>query len=412
MLTEGSSRATVRAVLNRAVIVSALGYFVDIYDLLLFSIVRRESLIDLGVPPEELLRQGVFLLNSQMAGLLLGGVLWGILGDKRGRLSVLFGSIFLYSIANIANAFVTDVPTYAILRFVAGVGLAGELGAAITLVSEVMSKETRGYGTAIVAGVGILGAVVAGLVGNAFDWQVAYLVGGSLGLVLLVARLSMVESGMFNSVRAQGVRRGDLRLLLGNRARATKYLHCILIGLPIWFIIGILITLSPEIGEELRIDGAVRASYAVMWSYAGAALGDFSSGFLSQRIRSRWRVVLLFISLAAATVFVYYFARGIPLAAFYGICTALGFFAGYWAVFVTMAAEQFGTNLRSTVAATVPNFIRGSVVPLTLAFQALGGTVGLARSALLVGAGCFLIALYSLRRLEDTYGKDLNYVET
>lgn len=399
-------------VLNRVVIVSALGYFVDIYDLLLFSIIRRPSLIALGITDEnQLLDVGIFLLNWQMGGLLVGGILWGILGDKRGRLSVLFGSIALYSVANIANAFVTTIPVYAALRFVAGVGLAGELGAAITLVSEVLPKEARGYGTAIVASVGILGAVVAGLVGKEFQWQVAFLVGGVLGLVLLVARLSLVESGMYSSLKGQGVRRGDLLLLLGSKDRALKYLNSILIGLPIWFIIGILITLSPEIAVDLRITGRIDAGTAVIFCYAGASVGDLASGFLSQWFRSRWRVVLAFITGAAVMVFTYYFARGIAPSAFYAECFLLGLFAGYWAVFVTMAAEQFGTNLRSTVATTVPNMIRGTVVPLTLAFQALIPAFGRARSALLVGAFCFLVSLAALRRLKETYGKDLDYLE-
>lgn len=398
-------------VLNRTVLIGALGYFVDIYDLLLFSIVRVQSLRGIGVPESQLLDVGVLLLNAQMAGLLVGGILWGVLGDKRGRVSVLFGSIALYSVANIANAFVAGIPDYAALRFVAGVGLAGELGAAITLVSEVMSKEDRGYGTAVVASVGILGAVVAALVGNALPWQTAYLVGGALGLVLLVTRISLRESGLFKGLVRTGAARGSLQLLFASRRRALRYAACVLIGLPTWFVIGILITFSPELALALGVSGPVLASNAVMFSYAGLTAGDLASGIVSQRIRSRWYAVFAFLALTVVLVFVYAFARGVTPEAFYALCFALGVGVGYWAVFVTIAAEQFGTNLRATVATTVPNFIRGSVIPVTTAFTLLAVPLGLVRSALVVGVACVIVALVSLRALEETYGKDLDYLE-
>jgi MFS family permease len=402
-----------REVLNRTVIVSALGYFVDIYDLLLFSIVRVPSLQALGVAQGQMLNVGVFLLNMQMAGLLVGGLAWGILGDKRGRVSVLFGSIALYSVANIANGLVTDVNTYAALRFVAGLGLAGELGAAITLVNEVMSKESRGYGTAVVAGVGIAGALLAGAVGNLFDWRAAYVVGGVLGLGLLVMRYKMAESGMYGGLQRRGdVRRGDLRLLLATRERAGKYVYSILVGLPIWFAVGILITFSPELARELGVTGPVSAGSAVMANYAAAALSGLGIGWLSQRLRTRWWVMFGCIAGSTASLFAYVFVRGLSPAGFYGMCFLLGVLGGYWTVFVTTASEQFGTNLRSTVTTTAPNFIRGSVVPITLAFQLLAAAgLGLGRSALIVGIACSLVALWSLRQLDETYGKDLDYLE-
>jgi MFS family permease len=406
-------RITARMVLNRTVVVSALGYFVDIYDLLLFSIVRVPSLQGLGLSGSQLLDAGVLLLNAQMAGLLVGGILWGVLGDKRGRVTVLFGSIALYSVANIANAFVVDIPSYAALRFIAGVGLAGELGAAITLVSEVMTKEARGYGTAVVSGVGIAGALLAGTVGALFDWRVAFVVGGALGLVLLVTRYKMAESGMFQNVHdVPGVRRGDLGMLVRSRPRLVKYVQCVLIGLPIWFVVGVLITFSPELARELGVLGPINAGAAVMANYAAAALAGFGTGFLSQKLRTRWWVVLAALGTTAVLVFAYVFARGVSVEVFYALCFLLGISTGYWTVFVTIASEQFGTNLRATVTTTVPNFIRGSVVPITLGFQALGREVGLVRSALIVGVACTLIALVSLRGIEETYGKDLDYLET
>lgn len=410
-----SSNRNLSHILNWTVIVSALGYFVDIYDLLLFSIVRVSSLRSLGVVEDRLLETGVYLLNMQMLGMLVGGVIWGIVGDKKGRISVLFGSIFLYSVANILNGFVTTVEMYAILRLFAGIGLAGELGAAITLVSEVMSKESRGYGTTVVAAVGILGAVLAAFVADHFTWQTAYFIGGGLGLALLVMRITMFESGMYDSMKSASCRRGDFGMLFTSSARFFKYLHCILIGLPIWFVIGILITFSPELAKELSVQGAVAAGKSVMFCYIGLSLGDFASGFLSQYLRSRRKVVMQFILLTAALIVVYAFLNQIlpevTVQIFYGLCLMLGFAVGYWAVFVTNASEQFGTNLRATVTTTVPNFIRGSVVPITLAFQTLKGSFSLTQSALLVGICCIAIAMFSLSRLKETFGKDLNYIE-
>ena len=392
--------------------VAALGYFVDIYDLLLFSIVRQASLKDLGVPESELMDQGVLLINTQMAGLLVGGVLWGILGDKRGRLSVLFGSIFLYSIANIANAFVWDVPSYAVLRFIAGVGLAGELGAAITLVSEMLPRETRGWGTTTVAAVGILGAVFAGIVGDLVHWRTAYLIGGGMGLALLVLRFQMLESGMFERVSKNSkVARGDFLLLFKSGARFRKFLNCVLIGVPIWFVIGILITFSPELARALGITEPIAAGKAVMWSYLGLSAGDLLSGALSQKLRSRKKVVFGFLILTWALVTFYCFGPTLTATGFYVLCVALGLGIGYWAVFVTIGAEQFGTNLRATVATSVPNFVRGSVVLLTTGFQLAQAQWGKVDGAYVVGCVSLAIALMALWGLEETHAKDLDYLE-
>lgn len=401
-----------KKVLNVTVIVAALGYFVDIYDLVLFSIVRVASLKSLGVPEEQLLETGVFLLNMQMAGMLVGGLVWGILGDKRGRVSVLFGSIFMYSVANILNAFVTNVDQYGILRFIAGVGLAGELGAAITLVSEVMTKETRGYGTTVVAATGISGAVLAAIIGENYSWSTAYIVGGVLGLALLVMRVSIFESGMYQTVKHRDARRGDFLQLFTNRDRALKYISCILIGVPIWYVIGILITFSPEIAKELEVTGPVSAGKGIMYTYVGLIFGDLASGLLSQFMKSRKKVVSLFLLITGGFIGVYFFARGLSPEMFYGLCIALGFGAGYWAVFVTIASEQFGTNLRATVTTTTPNFVRGAVVPLTLAFQALATKMSLTQSGMIVGAVAMALAFAALMRLQETFAKDLDYIET
>jgi putative MFS transporter len=402
-----------RKLFSIPVIVAALGYFVDIYDLLLFSIVRRPSLISLGVSEAELFNQGEFLLRVQMAGLLVGGVIWGIMGDKRGRLSVLFGSILIYSLANIANGLVTTVDQYAWLRFIAGIGLAGELGAGITLVSEVLPSRLRGYGTTLVATVGLMGAVLANYISKTFEWQTAYFIGGGLGLLLLIARVSVLESGIFLKVKEQSVQRGNFLQLFTRGERLGRFLSCILIGLPIWFVIGILITFSPEFARELGFTDPIQAGDAVMFSYLGLAAGDMSSGLLSQWFRSRRKIVFVFILITLGCVLLYLYPLGHTTTYFYTSCFLLGFGVGYWALFVTIAAEQFGTNLRSTVATTVPNFIRGTVIPLTIAFKFLRNNAGLGMvmGALLVGLATVAIALMALRSLQETFGKDMNFVE-
>ena len=399
-------------VIGVSILVAALGYFVDIYDLILFSIVRIKSLKGIGVLDADLLSQGVYLLNMQMIGMLLGGILWGILGDKKGRLSVLFGSIFLYSAANIANSFVQTVPVYALLRFVAGIGLAGELGAGITLVSEVMPKETRGYGTMIVATIGILGAVAAAMVGDIFDWRVAYQVGGGMGITLLLLRIGVYESGLFDAVKkSKQVKRGSFSTIFRTPANALKYGCCILIGIPIWFVIGILITFSPEFGKALGMSAIPDPGKAVMFAYIGLALGDLVSGSLAQFLKSRKKIAKCFIFLTALFTVLYLWNAHASLGVFYLNCAALGFSVGYWAVFVTIASEQFGTNIRATVTTTVPNFVRGGVVPLTFAFQALKPGFNILGSAAIVGGVCLLISLAAIGVLEETHSKDLDYIE-
>lgn len=393
------------------IIVAALGYFVDIYDLILFSVVRIKSLQDLGVPDADMLSVGATIINSQMFGMLLGGILWGILGDKKGRLSVLFGSIIVYSLANIANGFVSSVTAYTIIRFIAGVGLAGELGAGITLVTESMGKENRGYGTMIVAGVGLFGAVAAALIGGHYTWQTSYFIGGGMGLLLLFLRVGLVESGLFKEVKETTIQRGNMWMLFNNAGRFKKYLCCILIGLPLWFVVGVLITFSPEFGKALNATGILNAGKGIMYCYIGIAVGDVVAGFLCQMLKSRKKVMLIFLLLTAVAILVYLNAKGLSPETFIWLSLFLGFASGYWATFVTIASEQFGTNLRATVTTTVPNFVRGSVVAVTLSFQFLKGQYGILQGAMIVGFVCLIIALVALSQLKETFHKDLDYVE-
>ncbi len=414
------------------IVVAALGYFVDIYDLILFNVVKKDSLATIlqGASPEVLKSTGISLFNFQMTGMLIGGLLWGIWGDKKGRLSVLFGSILLYSLANIVNAFVTTVPMYAFVRVIAGIGLAGELGAGITLVSETMSKEKRGYGTMIIVSFGALGAVAAALVGangqaignflgglfntTFANWQVAYILGGVLGLLLLMLRVGTIESGMFKNVLQTNVAKGDISMLFNNKERFLKYLNCILIGLPIWYFIGLIVANSELIwAKELGIEGKVVNGTALMYAYIGLSVGDVFSGLISQALRSRRKVVLIYLAFSITlTTYYLFFARGLSAESFYTLSFLIGAATGYWAIFVTIAAEQFGTNIRSTVTNTTPNFVRGSVPLITMLFQFLASH-GLSNvaSAFLVGLFCMGLALYAILKAKETFGKDLDYVE-
>jgi MFS family permease len=395
--------------------VAALGYFVDVYDLILFSVVRNPSLKSLGLSGSELLDQGLNLMNIQMGGMLIGGILWGIYGDKKGRKSVLFGSILMYSIANALNGFVTDMNTYAILRFIAGIGLAGELGAGITLVNETLPPSKRGIGTLIIAGIGASGAIVAPIISNLSPdpewWRTCYFIGGGMGLALLLLRLGTFESAMYKDL-GQDVQRGNFFQLFSNAATFKKYIYCIFMGLPIWYIIGILVFASPEITQSFGIDGQISGGDAIMYCYLGLTFGDFASGALSQVLKSRKKAVLIYLVLVSfLCIYFLYFLSNITVAFGHLIITALGFFGGYWAVFLTSSSEQFGTNLRMTVTTTVPNFVRGALIPITLVFKALIAQVGLINSAAIVGAVCFSLAIYSVSSLKETFGKSLDFVE-
>ncbi len=400
-----------------AVLVAALGYLVDIYDLILFGVVRIPSLRAIGVAEDQIDNVGHLLLDVQMSGMLIGGIAWGMLGDKRGRLSVLFGSILMYSVANIANGFVTDVTTYAVLRFVAGVGLAGELGAGVTLVTELLPAKTRGWATTIVAGVGICGALLAVGVSKIATWYVAYWIGGVLGLLLLALRVGVFESGMFAKMHARtDVARGNFLSLFSSWDRAKRYVGVVLVGVPIWYAVGILVFFGNAIGGAMGMDPTPDPAWAVFFCYLGLAIGDFASGIASQLARSRKRALLAFCAFNAVAV-AYYFTIGrTSTTAFYGGCLILGIANGYWAVFVTVAAEQFGTNLRATAATTAPNFVRGSLVPVSLVYLALrdafgGEGSGEPLAAIVIGVVVISVSIASLSAIEETYGKELDFVE-
>jgi MFS family permease len=346
-----------------------------------------------------------------MAGMLIGGIVWGIMGDKKGRLSVLFATILIYSLANIANGFVTNLTQYAVLRLIAGFGLAGELGAGVTLVTEILPKEKRGYGTTLVATMGVMGALLAYLIANIFDWRASYFIGGGLGLLLMIMRLRVFESGIFMTLKEKNVKRGDIAKLFNNKTRFIKYLNSILIGMPIWFVTGILITFSPEFAQALNFSDPVDAGTAVMITFAGQVFGNIVSGSLSQYLHSRKKVIGIFILASLLFALVYLLSPFKSVTAFYFICASLGFCSGYWTLFITVAAELFGSDLRATVATTVPNFVRGSVIPLTMLFTLFKKYTGTIHSALIVAAITYIVAIVALVYLEETFKKDVNYVE-
>ena len=411
-----ASQKSSTTIFTIAVLVAALGYFVDIYDLLLFSIVRVDSLVELGLNQAEVKTQGEFIVSIQMVGLLIGGIIWGIMGDKKGRLSVLFGSIVLYSLANIANGFVQTPNQYALARFIAGIGLAGELGAGITLVSELISKEKRGLSTSLVAGIGLLGAVAAFFVSKNFNWRICYFIGGGLGFFLLILRISVFESTMFTQAKQATVSRGNFFMFFTDGKRFQKYICAILIGLPTWYIIGILVTFSNNFATEFGITEPVLPKMSIMFAYLFISIADVLAGFVSHWLKSRKKTLYIFYILTIISIIFYFNQQNGTAAGMYVICAALGFATGFWAIFVTMAAEQFGTNLRATAATTVPNMVRGALPLMILLFKWLQSLLGnmphpYITAGWVTGAIVMLIAVTAAWFTEETFGKDLNYLE-
>jgi len=406
------------SIISVPVIVAALGYFVDIYDLLLFTIVREPSLAGVGVDLADkvsAIEASTRIINWQMVGLLIGGILWGTLGDKKGRLSVLFGSILLYSVANFLTGFVQTVDQYAWARFVAGIGLAGELGAGITLVSEMLPKNKRGIGTSLVAGVGLFGAVFAYFTFMyTNDWRLCYKIGGGLGIGLLLLRISVAESGMFEQVKKTNVSRGNLLMFFNNAKRFRKYVLAILIGLPTWYVIGILVNLSNRFAQEIYGDNQIDSGRAIMFAYAAIAMGDILIGLVSQYFKSRKKALYLFYAFTILSGILFYSPLNNSDQSMYLFCAMLGFGTGFWAIFVTMGAEQFGTNLRATAATTIPNMVRGALPLMNLLFVGVlqqGMGYSLITSGIITGIIVMSITLVAAYFTEETFHKDLNYIE-
>ena len=415
--------------LSLPVLVAALGYFVDVYDLLLFTIVRQPSVMAVGATAKTIIDDSAHIINWQMSGLLIGGIIWGVIGDKYGRLKVLFGSIMLYSVANILTSFVQSVDQYAYCRFIGGIGLAGELGAGITLVSEMLPKNKRGIGTSMVAGIGLSGAVFAyftfqytkqwglhytlgGI--NINDWRICYQIGGVLGIFLLILRVRVSESFMFESVKLAKVTKGNFLQFFTSKKRFSKYVKAILIGLPTWFVIGVLVNYSNKFASELYGKNLIDSGKSIMFAYIGIAVGDIVIGYVSQYFKSRKKALLVFYSLNTVAMILFFSMFNDSDQRMYAICALLGFSTGYWAIFNTMAAEQFGTNLRATAATTIPNMVRGALPLINFLFldilqKKAGWTV--VQSGILTGSIVMAITVVAFVFTEETYHKDLDYLE-
>ena len=394
------------------IIASALGFFVDLYDIILLSIVRSKSLLEIGIPQVQLLSKGVWLINIQMVGMLIGGFVWGIIGDKFGRLSVLFGSIILYSIATFANAYAGSFEVYLILRFLAGVGLAGELGAAITLVTEQMPQKYRGIGPALIGGCGMLGAIFGAYIGGRYSWHFAYQLGGGLGFALLILRLGVLESGLFNEMKGKTKNKGDLKLLFKNKTYVKKYISICVLGFPVWFVNGVVMTFTPEIGKAWHMDPVPSVSAVFTYYFIGLTFGDLTGGFVSQYLKSRKKAIRLYLTLYTIGAIAFFAFANHSLTLYYGLLLFLGFCVGYSIVLLTLAAEQYGTNIRATVTTSTLNILRATVIPQTLLFSWLVPGLGEPKSAMVVGIVAIVLAFWGLGNLEETFDKDLNYTES
>jgi MFS family permease len=394
-----------------AVIVSALGFFVDTYDLLLFAIIRKPSLASLGLSADEIFSKGESLISIQMIGIVLGGIVFGVLGDKAGRIKVLFGSIILYSAANILNGMVTSLPQYMILRFVAGVGLAGELGAGVTLVSELLPKEKRSIAAGLIAGFGLFGVVTAVVAHKYFDWRTCYYIGGGLGILLLLMRIQVHESGLYTNVKHTGIQRGNFTMFFTNPERFARYIKCILIGVPAWYVIGILVTFADQFATALHIEG-VDPGTAIMYLYLAIAAGDFSVGWLCEALKSRKKTLFIFYAITMVFVALYFLQQGGSAQKFYIICAGMGYGVGFNVVYVTLGVEQFGTNLRASAAISIPNMVRGSLTLVLLLFKfARTFFNDIVTGGWVTGLMIFAVGTIAAVSLKESYGKELDFIE-
>jgi len=394
-----------------SVAVSALGYFVDLYDIVIFGVVRVVSLNDLGITGAANTSWGIDLLNLQMIGMLIGGVLWGVLGDKLGRRTALLATIGMYSLANIANGFVTNVEQYAVLRFIAGIGLAGELGMGVTLVAELMPAKYRGYGTTVISFLGLLGALTASYVGVLFEWRMAYIAGGVMGLAVMAARwYGLRESEMF-ATRGANQHQGDIRLLFRSVPTVGKFLAVIAVGVPIWYISALFVNLAPEYGKALNLTDPLTVAQVLRWQAIGLAIGSALTGLLSEWLGSRKRVLYGCFAALVGLVGLLLNLEGQSAATYCAVMFVIGLGQGYWTVFIMTSAEQFGTNIRATVTTSVPNFVRAMIVPITLGLKAIWDATGLIGGTLAIGVAVFGLAFLALYHLQETYGKNLDYTE-
>lgn len=396
-------------VLNATVIVTALGYFIDLFDYYVFLVTRQKVLTDFGFSGSQLMETGLYMVNLQFAGLLVGGVIFGVLGDKIGRKQSLLGSILLYSIATLASGMTHNIDVFAALRFIAGIGIAGEVGVGVTMVSETMDKNRRGLGVTAFIGVGLLGVVAAALMSELLHWRTCYIIGGLAGLLLLVTRIWVMEPQMFTDLN-KSVKRGSFRVLFASPDGVRRYVLCILLAVPVFFGVSIIATLSPELSIALGASPPASVSTTMIIAYTMMVIGEIVIGLLSQRLKSRKKVIALFLVLMAITLGVGFHNGALDATGYYILAGVVGFFMGYWVNFIALSAEQFGTNVRSLAANTIPNFTRGTTIAINMAFLALKDD-GVVYAASIVGFTVIVIALLALWKLPETFGKDLDYTE-
>lgn len=391
------------------VLVVALGYYVDAYDLLVMSAVRKPSLLSLGVPESETLNIGLSLLNYQLVGLMIGGVMWGVIADKYGRKKALFGSILIYSFANIANGYINSVNMYYWLRIIAGFGLAGELGVGISLITENVAKERRTISTAIVSFFGMLGASTGGWFGSIFEWQNCFLIGGFAGLLLLLLRLKVEESVMFNEIKDKNVSKGNIWMIIKNPKTLLTYFFCTLAGAASILFIGVFIQSTPELGKLFNLN--ITAGIALIWYYLGASVSEIIAGLLSKLLKERKAPIYIFyaISLLAITNF----CVNVPNSPyfFYLNCLFLGFGLGWWSQLITLSAELFGINVRATAATSIPTFARAWNIPFSNIFKQNIPNLGIVNSAFGIGVIVVSLAIISITMVKETFENDANFIE-
>jgi hypothetical protein len=245
-----------------------------------------------------------------------------------------------------------------------------------------------------------------------FDWRTCYYIGGALGLTLLLLRMQVKESVLFKQVKQAGVKRGDFLMFFNNKERALLYLRCIMIGIPAWYIIGVLVTFSDQFGKEFGIEG-IDPGKAIMYQYMAIAFGDLTAGLLSKLLNSRKKALFVFYGITTLFLGLYFGLRGGGSAQnMYWLCAGLGFGTGFSVIYITMSAEQFGTNLRATAAVTIPNMVRGALPLIIILFKGMRNWTGsYVTGAVLTGALLMLIAVYAAIGIRETYNKELDFVE-
>lgn len=402
------------------ILVASLGYFVDAYDLIIASVVRSSAIVELGlaqVGTPEHTKYAQLFEYVQSAGILLGGIIFGVYSDKKGRKKALYYSIAIYSIANILNGLLSaSVPfvgtVYCILRFICGFALAAELSIGIVMISETMKAKHRGYGTMIVVSFGILGAVLAAVLFEfiGIHWQTLYLIGGIAGVLLLIFRFSVKETNPFLDLENQESERGSWVMIFKNRRLLKILFNAILLGFPIYFFISIPIKFATDYGKELGL--TIKGTIPIIVFYIAMSVSDIIANYLCQLFENRKKVLYFYLGLCTISVFLlHFYPPTTPEQYFYLFSPLMGFASGYWALLITFTNEQIGTNIRSTYTTAVPNVVRSLFIPIQLLLTVLQPTFGTSTSVFYIGVLAVILALLGLYSLKETWGKNLKFID-